>query len=1674
MCNLTYKIKTCPKCGGRLSEPNDRMERICEHCREIITEEVHIDLSEEIVNAVNQAIDDELEDRVAAHRRALWDELQKDIKDRSSMSIRDCAVKITTITPDDIQANFYLAALHPSSRRVINFLNKLTSDNVKPNLYRIYVYNFVEYLTASFEEDFIIPLRNLVSKCFETYSTEYNNCQDLLDSATADLKEGTHNVQKKRDVFIACSSKDKDIIWNLVQYLESPARPTPLKCFFYERNLPQGRNAEHHYQERLETAISNCTVFLFASSKNSRCKDCDAYRKELLLLDPQNHLSSRFESKERIEWIIDGTDSRSETDREILKTMKRVLGDTRWHVGTDEQAMEEVYNTINRCIEHSQANDTWESGLDKLLKIYDDVMQGNKNYVQSDVHMECQRLIEIIDRDKQSQLILSKREKFRARSNFYERANRIVEEIGMLGEESRANNDHVKIKKDIDELRNEFARFIIYNEDILDTNVKAADLETRMRGARGIDEICNLHSEYEHFQKMYPYIESYGSLRTLNESGIAAVKNTINKVNTVKKALEVKKRYDELSDSSYERSLYTKEALDELYERGVAAVNSNIEESTSIDDVLKERAHYDELDKDSYEYSLYTDESLSTLFDNGVDAVYEILSDASSLEDVIATRRYFDELDKDSYLYSLYTNENLSVVKQKESIVANKIFSYIKDLKFTGNVLDYTDENNRLLSEYNASIDLLSPTDVVYTKLEDKLNEEYKYIRFKKKSYKNLSIIYCVSDFFSSEWSNQTKKINKARSKINDIGSDSAGIKIRSARATYFGLSEKQKLYLSQDEKRLTHIENDYEANKLRSRKRGWRISVLISWIISLLLTGAFLTFLHFNYIEMLFSGTVKPYITGFISIQFVLFAINIIGSIFSKKVDYDAILVGEKSYSEYDANFGTFIVYPPFLVICFAATSYIAMFLTEGITFNQWATANAFGSLSPAIVIAGLVISALILGGVIAFLFVERDDKDEVYAYGSTSTTNMLRSRTGRFFLIVTVLVAGFAAGSALISYNAIAAMELKNYDISEYEYADNLLYQYSEEKGGIVVYPFHRNKYDALVIPEYIDGEKVVGVEKTPIIKEAGMNVEKLCEDSNKNIKKIQMANSVKYVGDRAFEGCESLTQLELSSQLTTIGERAFAGCKKLESITLPSSIKTIGKQAFYDCGKIRELTIPSSVTEIGHYAFSGANLQSIILESSCIKMELGALGTVPFGAQIHYSGTISDLETLMSQKEIVFPSDSNTYVVTGTDNIDAWMENNTLYRKVWYYSGSVPEAITDKYVEINLSGASESALSGRTISIESDVYCVKFKSNAGINFDDLSIMVKYRTKPLEIILDDFNYTSVTEESALYVGAASSSQINLKVLGRSSISCGDNSGNAIYARSVPITISGSGKLTLNGGNGTNGSAGGAGIDVSSLTIAMTGSLVATGGAGGNGIDSESITSGGTGGTGGAGIKCSSLTIEEGSTVTARGGAGGTGGTGGEGAKGSSGYTGNSASENGGWYNDASDGGDGYTGGTGYTGGKGGTGGVGIKVSSDFTNNSSKVTAIGGAGGQGGKGGTGGQGGTGGKGGDDDWWGIGTNAPGDGGDGGTGGKGGTGGMGGNRGESIEYYSIISGKTPTKQDGALGTGGAGGDGGSGGLGGSGGDGGTNGGDGRSGSRGGPGSSGDPGSTYTPI
>ena len=88
------------------------------------------------------------------------------------------------------------------------------------------------------------------------------------------------------------------------------------------------------------------------------------------------------------------------------------------------------------------------------------------------------------------------------------------------------------------------------------------------------------------------------------------------------------------------------------------------------------------------------------------------------------------------------------------------------------------------------------------------------------------------------------------------------------------------------------------------------------------------------------------------------------------------------------------------------------------------------------------------------------------------------------------------------------------------------------------------------------------------------------KIISFRNQAVKSYIIPSSVTSIGDSAFAGCRSLSNIAIPSSVNSIGDKAFWDCCSLTSIVIPDSVTSIGDGAFCGCSSLKYISIPKSV--------------------------------------------------------------------------------------------------------------------------------------------------------------------------------------------------------------------------------------------------------------------------------------------------------------------------------------------------------------------------------------------------------------------------------------------------------------------------------------------------------------
>ena len=120
-------------------------------------------------------------------------------------------------------------------------------------------------------------------------------------------------------------------------------------------------------------------------------------------------------------------------------------------------------------------------------------------------------------------------------------------------------------------------------------------------------------------------------------------------------------------------------------------------------------------------------------------------------------------------------------------------------------------------------------------------------------------------------------------------------------------------------------------------------------------------------------------------------------------------------------------------------------------------------------------------------------------------------------------------------------------------------------------------------------------------------------------------------------AFANCGNLIRVTIPDSVKRIGNGAFNNCRSLTSIgnppgtfgnTLPDCLSEIGESAFSGTG-LTKITIPGSVKTIGAYAFASSQLTSVIIKDGVQKIGGGAFSNCRQLKKVSIPDSVTSIE-------------------------------------------------------------------------------------------------------------------------------------------------------------------------------------------------------------------------------------------------------------------------------------------------------------------------------------------------------------------------------------------------------------------------------------------------------------
>lgn len=179
---------------------------------------------------------------------------------------------------------------------------------------------------------------------------------------------------------------------------------------------------------------------------------------------------------------------------------------------------------------------------------------------------------------------------------------------------------------------------------------------------------------------------------------------------------------------------------------------------------------------------------------------------------------------------------------------------------------------------------------------------------------------------------------------------------------------------------------------------------------------------------------------------------------------------------------------------------------------------------------------------------------------------------------LLSAILLGGFtvpchvAAEDNYKTTEAESASE-KKYSVGAEIEKDNVVYLvYKNNEPRLRVKQWNADE-EELVIPETVDGIIVDSIGSYSLMKK-------------ENLRKVELPNTIRTLGDHAFENCRELRTVNFPPCLEIIDSAAFLGCDNLRRVKLNRCLTEIKVCAFQGCVHINSFSVPGYVDTVGSH--------------------------------------------------------------------------------------------------------------------------------------------------------------------------------------------------------------------------------------------------------------------------------------------------------------------------------------------------------------------------------------------------------------------------------------------------------------------------------------------------------
>ncbi|MBQ3330113.1 MAG: leucine-rich repeat protein [Ruminococcus sp.] len=232
---------------------------------------------------------------------------------------------------------------------------------------------------------------------------------------------------------------------------------------------------------------------------------------------------------------------------------------------------------------------------------------------------------------------------------------------------------------------------------------------------------------------------------------------------------------------------------------------------------------------------------------------------------------------------------------------------------------------------------------------------------------------------------------------------------------------------------------------------------------------------------------------------------------------------------------------------------------------------------------------------------------------------------------------------------------------------------YYYDSENGGIEVYQYDGPEMpETLTVPGTINGQPVTAIAERFLV-------------ANTDVKTVVLPDSIRRIGDGAFNSCSSLQSINLPASLNDLGDFVFTYCNALTDISSNGDF-TVSDGAIYRDGvllyapAVSVLNIPDGVTEIAPYAlYYNENVTSAKIPETVEKIGEGAFAYC------------SNLESLRIRGEGLKEIEGYVVANTALSELGIPASADTLDADMMAYAGDttlvvVPDSTAEQFAKDN----------------------------------------------------------------------------------------------------------------------------------------------------------------------------------------------------------------------------------------------------------------------------------------------------------------------------------------------------------------------------------------------------